>query len=1577
MIKILLTTVILLNTIISEILYEQGELKEFIGGDCPSCLYDNFINHTSEGIAQNGYNIYAPEYLDIQNNDFGDYKILESNSETLNYWKTIFENFLARDYNQVDLLLSDSLTSFNYHITEFNDTTLNRTFYMLREYLDSSYYDSNRVEIPDDDIIGSFRNGWGLYIINPEALNKEVIVEVPHPNDDFISPYVSTELFIETNAFAMMIAGAGREKKWTEQGSYNNDKSLSDPSRNSNSVFHVFHEVLSDSLVNFGPHSPMVFHMHSFDENQSHQNFNSVIISGGHDAEFANKPIRDISDNHFDIINFTQELPIEENFFNSITGHPPVTIDKYYQVHYDSSFYYYGFEDTITIPHAYELIGPTSAVQMSYLRNYFPNHQVYEPWIQIECDEKPEIFNQYNIDNETLYSNDLPVTYRNYNHLIEYYRPFINGVKDYLENWRISDVTPPTTPNNLKTIFDGDHYVELNWDKTDDTNFKTYKITYDNMELNDSSYSIDYLTHPQLGDLRFNSIILDNLISGDDYTFSIESIDYFNNISNTSNVANDTVIGHQPISIIENFENGSLELNSYIGQDEDSEDWSIDSLNTFLNSKKSLKLFGNTWKSQNIGPINVEENSIWQISSYCEDKGEIIGVAFQDSLNTLFYSFYGSQELNIEEWVTVYQGSQPENQWNIFKLPIGDDWFAYFDYYPQIESFIYINDKDQNSIESISYFDDLLDITNSITFAPSITINYEITNSNRTLNSRDISINFEAIVIDSDSYNFDYFWYFGDGTFSNIQNPNHTYSIQDDHTYNIILQVTDETGNISYATQSIDMELGDTTLPFTINFVGDIMLGRAYDNTNGIIDQYGVESIFEPTKAFLGDNADITVANLECPLTIDGPAHPTKSVVFKARPENVQGLLYAGIDVVSLANNHTLDFGLEGLVNTQNVLNDAGILFSGAGANSIEAYEPIIYNKNGINLAFLASSDRTGQYNNYQPYLHAGYNKPGFAYMTPYYLLQQLEYVENISDLSIVEMHAGSEYSIEPGADYDNIISNLVENQNFYCPNENIYSMDQSDFSNEDENYIPFLDVPHMWDREIRHFAIDNGADIVIVHHPHILQGFEVYNGKLIAHSLGNFVFDLSYPETFPTAILNAKVDTERFYDFEVKPVYINNYIPLIAEGELGIHILDYIAHKSRQLNTFMHTDKNNLKGEIILDEININPFNITSKININSYQQDDFNYSEVIPIKKFGNIKSIDSLSSNYEYRLGRELIWFGNMEDEGCDLWNINNANEFFDNENSFSLDRSICHVRTSNSSDNIVTNLKRRIRIDEDKDHGIFGYIKSNNSSNSTLEIRYYSGRTSSLSLGTDGLEDQINGTNDWKKVYTNTTPPNGSNFFDLRLNSGIPDSDTSKTWYDDISIIEWSDWNNGNNFDSLFTPNDYYFMQIRTDANQSFDNIIFSETNYGQAESVSPNFSYFQQTFTEPSEIKFFNQSNGMTGWYFWDFGDGNTSIEQNPSHTYTDLGPYTVSLTVLDYNNNQLSEIKNDIISFNENIILGDMNFDQNLNVLDIILLVNQALSNQGSGLIQYVGDLDSNGQIDILDIVLLVNIILN
>ena len=70
-------------------------------------------------------------------------------------------------------------------------------------------------------------------------------------------------------------------------------------------------------------------------------------------------------------------------------------------------------------------------------------------------------------------------------------------------------------------------------------------------------------------------------------------------------------------------------------------------------------------------------------------------------------------------------------------------------------------------------------------------------------------------------------------------------------------------------------------------------------------------------------------------------------------------------------------------------------------------------------------------------------------------------------------------------------------------------------------------------------FANDEGADLVVVHHPHIIQGVEIYNNKLIAHSLGNFIFDLNYPETYPSMILNADVNQNGFIDYTIK-LYIS-----------------------------------------------------------------------------------------------------------------------------------------------------------------------------------------------------------------------------------------------------------------------------------------------------------------------------------------------------------------------------------------------------------------------------------------------------
>jgi len=1568
------------NILLSEIIYETGSLTEFIGGTCSSCSYDNFISHVSEGIAQEGYNIYTSDTLDIQTNGFGDYNIISNDSDILNYWQLILSNFLNNNFSTVDELLTDSLSSFNYNLISFNDTIYNKNFYMIRENIDSSYIDLNNINNPLDDVTGSFKNGWGLYIINPNALNKQLIIEVPHPNDDFISPYISTKLFLETDAFALLVAGAGREVKWTEQGDYTNDKSKSDPSRNENTVFHEFHKILCDSLVNLGPHSPIVFHMHSFDENDSHADFKSVILSGGYDAEYVNKPIRDVSNDHLDIINFTEEHPVTENQFSSILDHDHVHVNEYYQVHYDSIFYYYGDSLDYQIPHAYELVGPYNAIQMLYLRNYFDNRSSFEPWIQVEMDEKPELFNNSSLDDSDIYSIQYPVTYNNYNIIIDYYTPFINSVKSYLEHWQTQqDTLPPTTINNLSSNFDGFHYVDLNWTPTDDTNFESYKIYFDTDTITENSMFWDKNQIPNLIDVRTNNATIYNLDLDSSYVFAIQSNDVFNNISEFSNIATDMIIGHNDNIVIQNFEN-DIALNSFPNHDEDPNDWMIDSTESFYNSNSSLKLYGNTWKVEDILDRQIDSGDIWQIASYCEEKGEIIGLAFQDSVNTLYYSFYGSQELDIEEWVTVYQGAFLEDQWNVFKMPIADDWFAYFDYLPLIDKVVYINDKDNSNIESISYFDDLLDITPSTPYTPSVTIEYTIINDRSFFNSRSIEFQFYSYIEDDDSENFNYLWHFGDGNFSEDENPIHNYTINDSHDYNVFLEVVDDDGYTGYATIPIALEYGESSLPVSINFVGDVMLGRKYDNVGGIIDQYGVEYIFEHTIDYFGNNADISVANLECPLTADGPPHPTKSVVFKARPENVNGLTYAGIDIVSLANNHTIDYGIEGLINTQNILDGNNILYSGAGIDSYESYEPLIINKKGLNLAFLASSDRTGQYNNYQPYLHSGYNKPGFAYMTPYYILNQIEAVENIADFIILEMHAGSEYSNSPGQDYDSMIFNNIEADNFLIPDENITQMDIPDISDEDENYSPRLDVPHMWDREIRHFAIDNGADLVIVHHPHIIQGFEIYNEKLIAHSLGNFVFDLSYPETFPSVILNAEINENNINNFIVNPVYIDENIPYMAEGELGLHILDYLAFKSKELNTNISVDRININANVIIDSLSINQTNILSKTPINTYNEDNYIISKPIPIHNIGNFKSVDSLDTNFEYRVGKELIWFGNMEDEGCTLWNLNSQDEYYDYEHQYNGFRSICHIRNENSSDNILTNLQYRIKINDESNYGLYANLKTVNANDARVQIRYYNSRTGSLSLGTDSFENGLNGDNEWTSLYNDINPRDNTSFFDLRLYSDVPDTGISKTWYDDVSVIEWTDWYNIEEYDSLLLPNDYYFLQVRNSSDIENNYLIHTETTFNEnLEIVNPNFSIIQTDYTIPSPIEFNDISSGLIGWYLWDFGDGNTSIIKNPIHSYESNGPFTVSLSIIDYNGNILSEIKEDVISFNNTLIDGDLNFDTIINILDIVIMINLVLDSieDASGILNEIGDLDNNGDVDVIDIVLLVNLALD
>jgi hypothetical protein len=639
-----------------------------------------------------------------------------------------------------------------------------------------------------------------------------------------------------------------------------------------------------------------------------------------------------------------------------------------------------------------------------------------------------------------------------------------------------------------------------------------------------------------------------------------------------------------------------------------------------------------------------------------------------------------------------------------------------------------------------------------------------------------------------------------------------------------------------------------------LNFVGDIMLARGYDNPGGIIDTIGAEGIFAPTRVLLGPAADFTVANLESPLTNRGTRHPTKPIVFRGRPTNVAGLVYAGIDVVSLANNHVIDYGLEGMQQTQQVLGAARIMFSGAGRDIYEASLPLFCQKSGLNIAFLAYCDRNGQYDNYQPFLDAGLNKPGFAYLDSFHVRRAIERVRDLADLVVVEMHTGEEYEPTPEKDGDEMYSRLAL---FPAPN----------------------------DTAERHRAIEAGADLVVCHHPHVLQGFEVYQGRLIVHSLGNYAFDLGYPETYPTVVLNALADepgpnpeidcheelevradgrkpevhpllrasrgstsesgvragvsgaapdyarpTRVLHGYTVVPVYIDDWIPRPATGRLGRHILDYLAQRSRELNTWLIVRPDSLVGQIVLDTAALEPWIEPHAADLHLREEGGYWVSEPLALARAGSLSRVVSVvpSGNWQVRVGRELVWFGGFEDEGATMWLLASADEFYDTVALHGA-RSLCQVRRQGAT-GIVTNLEKRLTCNvSTRPHSISASLRTENAESAAVEFRCYSVRTGGTQLAGFSTAP-VTGTTNWQTRYTNFTPAAQTAYFDVALRSRGPGTGDGRVWFDDVSAIEWGDWQSLSQPVSTPEPNDIYWLQLRTAAAVSAATVNYEETRY---------------------------------------------------------------------------------------------------------------------------------------------------
>lgn len=284
----------------------------------------------------------------------------------------------------------------------------------------------------------------------------------------------------------------------------------------------------------------------------------------------------------------------------------------------------------------------------------------------------------------------------------------------------------------------------------------------------------------------------------------------------------------------------------------------------------------------------------------------------------------------------------------------------------------------------------------------------------------------------------------------------------------------------------------------TVVAVGDILLDRG---PNGKIEKYGEKYPFEKVKKYL-ESADIAFGNLECPIAKCGVA-VIKPFCFRAKPERVKSLIYAGLDIVSLANNHTLDYGRDALLETMEILKKNGIKYAGAGKSSQEAHKPSIIEKNGLKIAFLAYSIFISD---------GGRSKKDsdfIAYIDSKAIAEDISNAKKTADVIIVSFHWGDE-----------------------C-----------------------VDIPSKSQKNLAHLAIDNGASIILGHHPHVLQGFEVYKGKVIAYSLGNFVFDSRRPKAKESMIFKCRLSKTSILEVSFIPVEIIGFRPVVPSETRSLEI--------------------------------------------------------------------------------------------------------------------------------------------------------------------------------------------------------------------------------------------------------------------------------------------------------------------------------------------------------------------------------------------------------------------------------------
>jgi poly-gamma-glutamate synthesis protein (capsule biosynthesis protein) len=300
-----------------------------------------------------------------------------------------------------------------------------------------------------------------------------------------------------------------------------------------------------------------------------------------------------------------------------------------------------------------------------------------------------------------------------------------------------------------------------------------------------------------------------------------------------------------------------------------------------------------------------------------------------------------------------------------------------------------------------------------------------------------------------------------------------------------------------------------------VTAVGDIMLAGRWAP---LMQQKGYDYPFNGVRKELV-SSDINIANLESPIAAGGQEFIGKKFRFRAHLQVAQALRTAGFNLVTLANNHSMDFGGKALTETLQNLSDNGIAWIGAGENLNEARKMALYTIKGKKIAFLG-------YSLTQPIeFFAGTNRPGTAPGYEKLVTDDITSAKKQADYVIVSFHWGKEA----------------------------------------------IGTVQTYQRNAAHKAIDAGADVIIGHHPHVLQGIERYKKGIIFYSLGNFTFASKSKTADVSAMIRLRL-SDGHREAEVLPLDILHsrvgFQPQLLTGERGAAVIDIFNDLSKPFKT-------------------------------------------------------------------------------------------------------------------------------------------------------------------------------------------------------------------------------------------------------------------------------------------------------------------------------------------------------------------------------------------------------------------------